>query len=73
MIDLFNRAKVGSPVVVLAQSNGDSPVNPRVASTYSGGAPRPAASAGAPQPAPVSDPAAFGVSSTYSGGVPRPD
>ena len=39
VIDLFNRAKIGSPVVVLAQRNGDSPFNPRVAS--SGGIPRP--------------------------------
>jgi lipoprotein-anchoring transpeptidase ErfK/SrfK len=30
VIDLYNRAKVGSPVVVLAQSSGDSPYNPRV-------------------------------------------
>jgi len=32
-IDLFNRAKVGSPVVVLAPGQGDSPNNPRVAFT----------------------------------------
>jgi lipoprotein-anchoring transpeptidase ErfK/SrfK len=35
VIDLFNRVKVGAPVVVLAAGQGDSPVNPRVA--YSGG------------------------------------
>jgi lipoprotein-anchoring transpeptidase ErfK/SrfK len=32
-IDLFNRAKIGSPVVVLAPGSGDSPANPRVAFT----------------------------------------
>jgi hypothetical protein len=35
VIDLFNRIKVGAPVVVLAAGQGDSPINPRVA--YSGG------------------------------------
>jgi lipoprotein-anchoring transpeptidase ErfK/SrfK len=35
VIDLYNRAKVGTPVVVLAPGQGDSPVNPRVA--FSGG------------------------------------
>ncbi len=33
VIDLYNRVKVGSPVVVLAPNNGDSPVNPRLAAT----------------------------------------
>jgi lipoprotein-anchoring transpeptidase ErfK/SrfK len=33
VIDLYNRVKMGSPVVVLAPHNGDSPFNPRVAST----------------------------------------
>jgi lipoprotein-anchoring transpeptidase ErfK/SrfK len=32
-IDLFNRVKVGSPVVVLAPGSGDSPTNPRIAFT----------------------------------------
>ena len=32
-IDLFNRVKIGSPVVVLAPGQGDSPSNPRVAFT----------------------------------------
>jgi lipoprotein-anchoring transpeptidase ErfK/SrfK len=32
VIDLYNRAKLGAPVVVLAQSNGDSPFRPRMAS-----------------------------------------
>jgi lipoprotein-anchoring transpeptidase ErfK/SrfK len=31
VIDLYNRVKVGSPVVVLKPSEGDSPYNPRVA------------------------------------------
>jgi lipoprotein-anchoring transpeptidase ErfK/SrfK len=31
VIDLYNRAKVGTPVVVLAPSQGDSPFNPRMA------------------------------------------
>jgi lipoprotein-anchoring transpeptidase ErfK/SrfK len=31
VIDLYNRAKVGAPVVVLRPKEGDSPVNPRVA------------------------------------------
>ena len=34
-IDLFNRVKVNSPVVVLAPGQGDSPGNPRIA--FSGG------------------------------------
>lgn len=32
-IDLFNRVKIGSPVVVLAPGSGDSPANPRIAFT----------------------------------------
>ena len=35
VIDLYNRVKMGTPVVVLAPGQGDSPVNPRVA--FSGG------------------------------------
>jgi lipoprotein-anchoring transpeptidase ErfK/SrfK len=35
VIDLYNRAKMGTPVVVLAPGQGDSPFNPRVA--FSGG------------------------------------
>ena len=35
VIDLYNRIKVGAPVVVLAPGHGDSPLNPRVA--FSGG------------------------------------
>jgi len=35
VIDLYNRVKIGSPVVVLAPGSGDSPSNPRVA--FSGG------------------------------------
>ena len=31
IIDLYNRVKIGSPVVVLALKEGDSPHNPRVA------------------------------------------
>lgn len=31
VIDLFDRVKMGSPVVVLGPKNGDSPANPRVA------------------------------------------
>jgi lipoprotein-anchoring transpeptidase ErfK/SrfK len=31
VIDLYNRIKVGAPVVVLAPGHGDSPINPRVA------------------------------------------
>src|ERR1700681_3937748 len=31
VIDLYNRVKLGSPVVVLAPGQGDSPYNPRVA------------------------------------------
>jgi lipoprotein-anchoring transpeptidase ErfK/SrfK len=34
-IDLYNRVKVGTPVVVIAPGQGDSPMNPRVA--FSGG------------------------------------
>jgi lipoprotein-anchoring transpeptidase ErfK/SrfK len=33
VIDLYNRVKMGSPVVVLAPGQGDSPTNPRVAFT----------------------------------------
>src|SRR5262245_36555466 len=33
VIDLFNRAKVGTPVVVLARGQGDSPARPQVAYT----------------------------------------
>jgi lipoprotein-anchoring transpeptidase ErfK/SrfK len=33
VIDLYNRVKIGSPVVVLAPGSGDSPSNPRVAFT----------------------------------------
>ena len=33
VIDLFNRVKVGAPVVVLRPGEGDSPFNPRVAFT----------------------------------------
>jgi hypothetical protein len=31
VIDLYNRVKTGSIVVVLAPKQGDSPVNPKVA------------------------------------------
>ena len=31
VIDLYNRVKIGSPVVVLAPQQGDSPFNPRMA------------------------------------------
>ena len=31
VIDLYNRAKVGTTVVVLAPGQGDSPYNPRMA------------------------------------------
>jgi lipoprotein-anchoring transpeptidase ErfK/SrfK len=31
VIDLYNRVKIGSPVVVLAPGQGDSPYNPRMA------------------------------------------
>jgi lipoprotein-anchoring transpeptidase ErfK/SrfK len=31
VIDLFNRVKIGAPVVVLAPGTGDSPISPRVA------------------------------------------
>jgi lipoprotein-anchoring transpeptidase ErfK/SrfK len=33
VIDLYSRVKMGSPVVVLAPGQGDSPVNPRFALT----------------------------------------
>jgi lipoprotein-anchoring transpeptidase ErfK/SrfK len=33
VIDLYNRVKTGSPVVVLAPKNGDSPFNPQVMQT----------------------------------------
>jgi lipoprotein-anchoring transpeptidase ErfK/SrfK len=36
-IDLYKRVKIGTPVVVLGPHQGDSPYNPRVASTYSRG------------------------------------
>jgi lipoprotein-anchoring transpeptidase ErfK/SrfK len=32
VIDLYNRVRIGAPVVVLRPNEGDSPVNPRVAS-----------------------------------------
>jgi lipoprotein-anchoring transpeptidase ErfK/SrfK len=35
VIDLFNRVKTGTPVVVLAPTEGDSPYNPRVAANRS--------------------------------------
>jgi hypothetical protein len=31
VIELFDKVKVGTPVVVLGPKNGDSPTNPRVA------------------------------------------
>ena len=31
VIDLFNRVKIGAPVVVIAPGQGDSPVSPRIA------------------------------------------
>ncbi len=31
VIDLYNRVKLGTPVVVLAPGQGDSPYNPRMA------------------------------------------
>jgi hypothetical protein len=31
VIDLYNRVKLGTPVVVLAPKQGDSPFNPRMA------------------------------------------
>jgi len=34
VIDLYNRVKVGNPVVVLAPGQGDSPANPRVAFSF---------------------------------------
>jgi lipoprotein-anchoring transpeptidase ErfK/SrfK len=34
VIDLYNRVKIGNPVVVLAPGQGDSPVNPRVAFSF---------------------------------------
>jgi lipoprotein-anchoring transpeptidase ErfK/SrfK len=33
VIDLYNRVKVGAPVVVIKPGQGDSPLNPRVAFT----------------------------------------
>jgi hypothetical protein len=36
VIDLFNRAKVGTPVVVIAPGQGDSTSRPQVASSTSG-------------------------------------
>jgi len=36
VIDLFNRVKMGTPVVVLRPTEGDSPSNPRVATSTSG-------------------------------------
>src|SRR5262252_1175367 len=33
VIDLYNRVKIGTPVVVLAPGQGDSPLNPRIAFT----------------------------------------
>jgi len=33
VIDLYNRVKIGAPVVVIAPGQGDSPFNPRVAFT----------------------------------------
>jgi lipoprotein-anchoring transpeptidase ErfK/SrfK len=36
IIDLFNRVNMGSLVVVLAPSQGDSPFNPRIALTSAG-------------------------------------
>jgi lipoprotein-anchoring transpeptidase ErfK/SrfK len=33
VIDLYTRAKIGAPVVVLRPKEGDSPTNPRIAST----------------------------------------
>jgi lipoprotein-anchoring transpeptidase ErfK/SrfK len=41
VIDLYNRTKMGTPVVVLAQTNSGSPFHPRIASTEDGGVPRP--------------------------------
>jgi lipoprotein-anchoring transpeptidase ErfK/SrfK len=34
VIDLYNRVKVGSPVVVIAPTQGDSPFNPRMAAGH---------------------------------------
>jgi len=34
VIDLYNRVRVGAPVVVLVPGHGDSPLNPRVAYRY---------------------------------------
>ena len=31
VIDLYTRSKMGSPVVVIAPKQGDSPINPQVA------------------------------------------
>ena len=36
VIDLYNRVKIGTTVVVLAPKEGDSPFNPRIAATRSG-------------------------------------
>jgi lipoprotein-anchoring transpeptidase ErfK/SrfK len=36
VIDLFNRAKVGTPVVVIAPGQGDSTARPQIASSTSG-------------------------------------
>ena len=38
VIDLYNRAKMGTPVVVLAPGQGDSPFNPQVAFRATNGA-----------------------------------
>jgi hypothetical protein len=37
VIDLYNRVKIGTPVVVLAPSQGDSPHNPRMVTLGSTG------------------------------------
>jgi hypothetical protein len=37
VIDLYNRVKTGSIVVVLAPKQGDSPFNPRMANAASNG------------------------------------
>jgi lipoprotein-anchoring transpeptidase ErfK/SrfK len=36
VIDLFNRVRIDTPVVVLAPTEGDSPHNPRIAASHSG-------------------------------------
>ena len=33
VIELYDKVKIGTPVVVLGPKNGDSPTNPRVALT----------------------------------------